>query len=256
MRSYSTPAALAGALGILVALWAPSLSGCTGEDAVLTPRSADAAAEGDGPTVEPEEAGGAQDAASDADAAFSEMNPYGIPYPTRAIGTRPRVGTNPGNVIANLKFTGYIPNATSTSGVQLADVFDPQGRTHDIVALLLSGLWDIVSEQMMVELQAGAPTRVALVSVLGEGSTREVAAKPQELPTWRLKAGVPSAWYLLDPAFAEFPVPLYSHVALPSLIILDARTMEIVYAEDGKPGQMKTVLETFRDDTKARSRAY
>lgn len=256
MKSYSTFASLAGALAILIALWTPSLSGCTDENLLSAAPSTDASVGGDGAAVEPEEAAVAQDAASDADASFSEMNPYGFEYPTSFLGTRVRVGAARGSVIANLKFIGYAPNATNANGVQLADVFDPQGRTHDIVALILNGSWDPASQEMMAALRSGIPARVALVSVLGEGSTRGAAATPSELATWRLQSGVPSAWFLLDPAFNQFPVPLFSHETLPALVILDARTMEIVSSGVGLPPQTKTALESFRDETKARAPAY
>ncbi len=187
----------------------------------------------------------------------SPKNPYGVPYPTANIGTDVRAGSRKGSVIANLSFTGYVPSASGTSTVQLVDLFDPQGKTHGIVALLLASGWDVVSKNMMQTLQgSGLPTRVAVVSVLGEGKTAGTPATLANLTSWRTQVGIPQAWFLLDPSFNAFPNALYDKTAVPAVIILDARTMEIVSAELGAPPQPKQALEAFRDDVSSRGPSY
>jgi len=186
----------------------------------------------------------------------AEKNPYGESYPTQYIGSKVRSGGVRGSVIANLKFTGYAPHGSATSSVQLADVFDPEGRTHDIVALLLDGSWNVYGRELMKSLAAASPTRVALVSVLGEGNTPGAAATLSDLTAWRKQSALPAAWTVLDPSHSHFPPPIFDGTALPVIVILDARTMEIVSAEIGSPPQPKQALETFRDQVKGRPRSY
>jgi hypothetical protein len=179
-----------------------------------------------------------------------------VAYPTQNIGLRVRSVNGRGSVIANAMFTGYAPKASTTSKVQLADVFDPQGRTHDIVAVILEDAWDPYSRSLVESLMAASPARVALFQVLGQGSTPNVAATQSDLSTWHTRYPVSAAWTVLDPLFTRFPAPLYDNSAVPAIIILDARTMEIVSSEVGKPSNPTVTLEGFRDAVKARLPAY
>lgn len=183
-------------------------------------------------------------------------NPYGVPYPTQGIGTRVRAANVRGSVIENLLFTGYAPFATSTSRVQLADVYDPQGRTHDIVALLLVARWDVYSNDMTQKLASSLPVRVAILSVLGEGLTPGEASTLSDLAPWRMQVNTPPVWVVLDPSFPHLRPLLDDKKALPGVIVLDARTMEIVSGLVGAPSKPKQDLEAIRDTVKARPPSY
>lgn len=185
--------------------------------------------------------------------AESPKNPYGVPYPTKNLGWQARLDKNPGNVIPNVSVTGYLPGKTLTSKLSLVDVFDPDGKTHDLVAVLLCASWDSVSNKMMADLSSAAPNRVALFSVMGEGPTQGVAATLQNLETWRAK--VPSvAFNGLDPSFSQFTGVRVT--ALPTIVLLDARTMEIVSLEAGAPTDPKAEFEAAAADVKARPPAF
>ena len=187
------------------------------------------------------------------DSGESPKNPYGVPYPTKNLGWKARLDKNPGNVIPNVSVTGFLPGKTLTSKLSLVDVFDPDGKTHDLVAVLLCASWDSVSNKMMADLSAAAPNRVALFSVMGEGPTVGVAATLQNLETWRAK--VPSvAFNGLDPSFSQFTGVQVT--ALPTIVLLDARTMEIVSLEAGGPTDPKAEFEAAAADVKARPPAF
>ena len=197
----------------------------------------------------------ATDAASEADALIPDrQNPYGAAYPTKHLGTKPRTDGGPGDVIANLKLTGYAPGATASSVLQMADVYDPQGRTHDLVALIVVASWDPISPMMVEELRAAPPSRVALFPVLVFGAFRE-AAKKADLDAFRVAHLIGTAWYAFDPGGKQLP-PL-DESAVPGLILLDARTMEIVGVPAGwKKDEVKSDLEAKAAEVKARPPAY
>jgi hypothetical protein len=246
---------------LLAAVLAASLaaaSACTTTSVVFVGSDGGGDPDGssDGPTIDPEPDGSVADATPQADAPSGEKNPYGIPYPTKFIGFRVRSGSTRGEVLADLSFTGYLPNATTTSTIRLASVFDPEGRTHDIVALLLVSSWDANSGQLMNQLSS-LPARVATFAVLGEGASPGMAATAAALDTWRAKtATAKTMWNALDPEWTQFG-PLYADVmAVPVVVILDARTMEIVSSEAGRPNDPKQTLADFATTTKARPPAY
>jgi hypothetical protein len=180
-------------------------------------------------------------------------NPYGVPYPTKNLGWTARVGNTPGSVIPNVSVTGYLPGKSLTSTLSLVDVFDPDGKTHDLVAVLLCASWDPISNKMMADLSAAAPNRVALFSVMGQGPTVGVAATLTNLETWRAK--VPSvAFNTLDPSFSQFTGVRVT--AFPTVVLLDARTMEIVSLEQGAPSDPKATFEADAATVKARPPAF
>jgi hypothetical protein len=181
-------------------------------------------------------------------------NPYGVAYPTAHIGWTVRSGNTPGDVIANLKLAGYAAGAgtTPTTG-SLADVFDPEGRTHDMVAALLVTAWDANSSQMVIALSKALPARVALFVVLGEGNMPGAAATASDLTTWHAK--YPAIASYLDPAFGQWTTVL-TVAAVPFVVELDARTMEIVSAGAGASQTPKADFEAAAAAIKARQPSY
>lgn len=202
----------------------------------------------------PIDAGPPVDAAPGVDAAALEMNPYGRPYPTKYIGWGERNGDAAGYVIANLKFPGYRIGATTPETISLALVYDPEGRTHDIVVLITAGVWDSFSTKTMKALKPNLPGRVAFVGVLSEGAEPGVGATLSDLDPWRLQ--LPNAIHVIDPQVAALKPLGELAIALPGIVILDARTMEIVSGKVGAPLDPVAVIETARDTIKARPPAY
>jgi hypothetical protein len=195
----------------------------------------------------------AQDAAA-LDAGPSGINPYGKTYPTLHLGFRPRnedAGV-PGDVIPNLALPGYKSNDSNQRLVQLADFYDPEGRTHDIIAMIGAAAWDIYGQEMLNKLGA-EPSRVAVLSVLVQGGTSQVAATQTDLSTWR--STYPWCWHGLDPSAVQTKM-LYDAQAFPLTTIIDARTMEIVSSAAGALTDPKSDLESRRLSVKARPPAY
>ncbi len=204
--------------------------------------SADAAtASPDATTTVPSEAGP------------GENNPYGVPYPTANLGWRARAGRTAGLVMPNVKLVGYLPGASATSPVSLADVFDPQGKTHDLVAVFLCASWSAPSNQLMAEIDKGAPKRVAMLAVLGEAASVGTPATLGSLEAWRPK--VPATVHnLLDPSWSKFTGITVD--AVPYVVLLDARSMEIVSASPGFSASPAADLEAAAADVKARPVSY
>lgn len=201
-----------------------------------------------------DDASAADAAAGDSAPTTAAKNPYGVAYPTAHLGWTVRSGSTPGDVIANLTFPGYAAGAGTTTGtISLADVFDPEGRTHDMVAVLLVTRWDANSNQMLVALSKGLPARVALFAVLGEGPTAGTAATAADLGSWHTK--YPAVASYLDPKFSQWTT-LLTVAAVPYVIELDARTMETVSAEVGALTSPKSDLETAAAAIKARPASY
>lgn len=194
------------------------------------------------------------DASSMPDAAQSgATNPYGAGYPTTNIGWKARAGNVRGDRMANLSFTGYAPSAASTRTISLADVFDPEGRAHDIVAVMMTAGWDTYSNQLATALASSPPSRVAMMMVLGEGTSPGTPATLTDLAAFRTK--LPAAFHVLDPGFKTFGA-LFDASALPFIVVLDARTMEIVSAQVGMPPDATKALDDARTAVLSRPPAY
>jgi hypothetical protein len=193
------------------------------------------------------------DAESDAAPLTDGKNPYGVAYPTKSLGYRVRAMGTKGNVIPNLKFTGYARGDAAPSIVELADVLDPEGRTHDVVAVHLVSAWDLYSKEIVKDVKAAPPTRAALLLAFGEGETPGAAATSKNLGDWWTQTNLP-AWYALDSSFAQLST--FFDGNLPVLVVLDARTMEIVSYTPGYFADWKTKLEAAAAEVKARPPSY
>lgn len=180
-------------------------------------------------------------------------NPYGVAYPTKHLGSRVRTDAGPGDVLPNLKLTGYAPGALTSSVVQMADVYDPLGKTHDVVAILAFGRWDPVSAAMAEDLRSARPSRVALVAALVEGAEQGQPATPLDLDAWRLQHGIDTAWFVLA---SSAQLPAHDEATTPAVTLLDGRTMEIVSIQVGYSPGMKARLEAQAAEVKARPPAY
>jgi hypothetical protein len=172
---------------------------------------------------------GPEDTGVDAGPTPAATNPHGVPYPTTHIGTKPRDGLTPGD-IANLACTGYHSSASALGTVSMIDVYDPAGRTFDVVMIVLGGGWDPHSDATMNAALASTK-RIAVLFDVGEGTDVAKAPTLTEIQGMRIK--YPAAALLLDPFFAEFKAFDAPDGSVPTVIFLDARTMEIDYAAVG-----------------------
>ncbi len=176
--------------------------------------------------------GTSKDAGADAPTG-GELNPYGVAYPTDHIGTRWRSGATRGDRISNLSMQGYPQGSTTLGSISLADLYDPQGKTHDVVVLMAGALWDTFTPQTLAAIK-GSTKRIATLAILGEGPSPGTAATLTNLSAWR--ASYPWATTALDAGFVKLG-PFLDRMALPLVMFIDARTMEIA---SGGVGAMTT----------------
>ena len=168
------------------------------------------------------------DAGADAPAG-SALNPYGVPYPADRIGKNPRAGSKPGDRMVNLGLQGYGPGVATLGTVSLASLYDPQGKTHDVVIIVAGALWDQFTGATLTSIK-GSTKRIATFAVLGEGSAVGTPATLANLATWR--GTYPWATTSLDAGFMVLGA-YFDAAAVPFVMFLDARTMEIASAGVG-----------------------
>jgi len=169
-----------------------------------------------------------EDAGADA-ATGGGLNPYGVPYPTDHLGKNPRTGSQRGDRVSNLSMQGYSPGSTTLGIVSLANLYDPQGKTHDVVILVAGALWDAYTPQMLAAIK-GSTKRIATFAVLGEGVSPGAPATLANFSTWR--GSYPWATTGLDAGFVRLG-PFFDAAAIPFSMFIDARTMEIASASVG-----------------------
>lgn len=157
------------------------------------------------------------------------LNPYGIPYPTDHIGIKPRAGSTRGDRVENLGFQGYKPSSSTLGKVALADVYDPDGKTHDVVILVGGTLWSVPDQGTFDSITASSK-RIAMLVVLGEGTSPGQPATLSNLAN--LRAQYTTATTALDADFAVLGA-YFDKSAVPFVMVIDARTMEIASAGVG-----------------------
>ncbi len=184
-------------------------------------------------------------------------------YPTRGIGDEARplttseriaVGDGYGDRIANLKFVGFgatttevpIDTAHGTTVVQLADYFDPKAERYSLIVLNACTRWCSYCNQLADELAAGAASEharkgVVFIQAITEGFDYAPATTTDiEAFTRDHRA---SFTVVADPGGRTL-APYTGLPVYPFLIVIDARTMEIVQYERGAPRDWSAYLDT------------
>ncbi|MBX3189646.1 MAG: hypothetical protein KF819_21650 [Labilithrix sp.] len=173
-------------------------------------------------------------------------------YPTENLGWQPRIGARRGQIIPDLSLRGYAPGSRTMQPVSIDVVYDPDGARHDLAVFVVGGLWEGLSAQMLDELEAAPPPRVAIVGVLVHGTPAGTPSTDADLDRWRSTRG--ASWALLDPAGVAGFARAFDLAALPAVIMVDARTMEIVFAGTGALD--RAAIEREAGAVRARSPAY
>ena len=184
----------------------------------------------------------------------SDVNPYGVAYPTDHIGHDARKGTIPGNVMKNFKLVGYknadqkdVTPKGSLTGVSLADFYDPQQKLNiKVIHISVASVWCGPCNQETddtAQVAAGLRDKgVVFFQALNDGPTEGTGATQSDLNGW-INLHKVNFTDLLDPdlsAFGEF----FDAAAVPFNANLDARTMEILSAGVGAPPDVsKDVLD-------------
>jgi hypothetical protein len=159
-------------------------------------------------------------------------NPYGVPYPTENQGWTARApdsGT-PGNIIPNVVFEHLMedrrPNVTrDIRRAELAELYDPEARTHDVIVLILVTEWDANSTRLLNDIGA-APDKTVVLTDFGQGPVPgERPSLDEDFPRWANQ--YLWAWHAYDPNFVAL-API-SGPEVPRIALIDARTMELAY---------------------------
>lgn len=195
-----------------------------------------------------------QDPGSTPQVTASDVNPYGVAYPTTNIGHNARKGSIPGNVMQNFKLVGYknadqksLTTKGTLTGVSLADFYDPDQKLNiKVIHISVASVWcGPCNEETDETAQVAASLRdqgVVFFQALNDGPVQGTGATKTDLDTW-LGSHKVNFTDLLDPdlsAFGEF----FDAAAVPFNANLDARSMEILSAGVGAPPDVsKDVLD-------------
>jgi hypothetical protein len=180
-----------------------------------------------------------------------DTNPDGVPYPTDGIGTLPRKGSTPGNRIANFKFLGF-PDADTSGGlkpISLAQFFDPAGKKYKIIHIQASGVWCYYCQEetkTVAQMQADLEAKGAVwLMSLAEGRTQGTPSTQVDLESWIKNYKAPYTQWI-DPGNQKLG-PFYHAEALPWNANIDARTMEILTAQEGAATEKAQILQEIDD---------
>ena len=188
-------------------------------------------------------------------AAACELNPYAVCYPTADVGVAVRSGSQYGNRIPNLKFVGFRSQGTATldpssapTSVSLADYYDPLGMMGNILIVIVSNhVWcgpsneeaDFLSGANFTGANTGgaswakelAPLGIVVIEALDDGPVWGTSATLDDLRTYVTRHDSDYTSVLDgDRSLAlYFPTQPWN----PDVLILDARSMEILSATVG-----------------------
>ena len=191
------------------------------------------------------------DGGTDTGTTKTDVNPYGDPYPTDNIGVNARSGTQRGNRVKNHNFQGYKPSSSTLGRVALADFYDPDGKAIDVIVMVGGTLWSSV-DQPTLNAISGSTRRIATMAVLGEGTSPGTPATLTNLTTFRTKNTFAATG--LDAGFAVIGV-YFDAAAVPFVMVIDARTMEIASAQVGGITSASQI-DAAADDVMSRPPAY
>ncbi|MBX3203462.1 MAG: hypothetical protein KF764_00275 [Labilithrix sp.] len=169
-------------------------------------------------------------------------NEYGDPYPMENQGWTPRRAgsATPGNVIPNVAFETAVdirlgappPGDATITRLELAKLFDPTMRNHDVIILVLATFTDNESRPFLEGLGAAPPDTVVLTA-LGTGALPGSPPTKNEFVDWA------NTYYwsrhVLDASFARLGNLTPSGKA--TFVLIDATTMELAFLKTGPMSQ-------------------
>jgi hypothetical protein len=201
------------------------------------------------------------------------VNPYGVCYPTADIGTHVRSGATWGNRIPNLRFTGFrahgtdVVDTTTAETIALADYYDPNGITGNVLLVITSNqMWcapsneqaDFFSGANYTGANVGAaswakdlaPLGVVVIEALDDGPKPGISATLDDLRAYMARH-TSDYTSVVDPDrvlsfffWTEFPWD-------PDVLVIDARSMEMLSATVGFDWQAGTSLAQLAATTRA-----
>jgi thiol-disulfide isomerase/thioredoxin len=181
---------------------------------------------------------GSVDPGTDEDAGEVDSGPPPCMYPQGPYGK------TQGSVVANLQWQGYAPGQSSISTLNMADLYDCDGR-NGINAILIdqSAHWCGACQQeasMLPQyMQTWGPQGVKVITLIIQDSQQQPATTASA-QLWRNTFNLMQDWVVADPAFS------FAHSGqngLPMNILVDPRTMQIVKVLEGFGGQDPAVSQ-------------
>ncbi len=179
----------------------------------------------------------------------TEANPYGIAYPTKGFGTQARKGAIAGSVFKNFKFYGY-PEGDGTKGLQpisMSKYLDPETRNYKVIVLSLTGNWCYYCKKETTEIIAKLDMfkgkKIGMIQAVAEGNTAGVAATKADFEQW-VSGFKHNFDVFLDDGKRNL-APYFQSGGLPFNLVMDARTMEILYAGNGAPSTLDTAYDSY-----------
>lgn len=180
-------------------------------------------------------------------------NPEGVPYPTDSIGVVARRTGRKGDRIPNFTFSGY-PASDRASGLKtiaLANYYDPKASHHRILHLIGVASWCPICRgeaEDLKKVQAELPARgVVTLMVMLNGNTNGYGPSVDEVGTWMTR---------YDTRF-DFGIDVRARKlgtmgvnGVPWNVLVDTRTMEILFAGAGAPSDVLSFVDAGLDVVK------
>lgn len=153
-----------------------------------------------------------------------------------------KTGWTVGAVIPNLSMQGYAADSSKEETISLADFYDPEANTNDVLVIVGGTAWDIGSKATLQIAEKSKEDRFKVLMVLGQGPKADVAATLEDLSSWRAKN--PWAAHGLDANFKLFG-PAFDVAAVPLLMFVDTSTMKICEMGVGAQGDQQKFDESI-----------
>jgi hypothetical protein len=152
------------------------------------------------------------------------------------------VGPAIGQVAPNLAFEGY-PSSNKAAGLQtvsFADLYDKAGKDHKLIYLSIAATWcsRCVEEasDIIAALPTYAPQGVMVVEVLVAGASAGYGPSQGELDSWVDTNH--TTWTVLVDVRGRRTGGELGLAGVPSSMLIDARTMEIIHESAGAPDDL------------------
>ena len=165
-------------------------------------------------------------------------NPDGVAYPTDHIGWQKHVGKTRGDRIANLAFQGYL-DSNRTGGlktVSLADFYDPKAAKYKAIHIQIAATWCSIcaaeSDATVTARDDLVSRGAVLLSTIANGAVLNVGPTLGEFTGWMDKHKTNYTMLLDSRSKRLGPLGV---TGFPYNVLLDPRTMEILYSDLGAP---------------------
>ena len=178
----------------------------------------------------------------------TEVNPYGVAYPTKNLGYQARAGNRPGSIMRNYKFLGYRDGDRSkTEVISMADYFDPEMKAHKVIHFSAGALWcppcNAEAEALVPEIAGLKTKKVTVIQAIIEGDARGSGSTADDLNVWQQRHKI-NFTIFLDPQQGNLG-QFFEAAAIPWNAYLDARSMEVLESGVGYNSDQASTYEMW-----------